>query len=209
MEPAKASLLLVLLVIVSVCHVFSEQQENILQRTERAACPPIVSRSQWEARAPKSTRSMRRPVPKVFIHHTETGRCYTLETCKAIVKSVQNYHMDTRGWADIGYNFLVGDDGNIYEGRGWNNVGAHARDWNPTSYGISFLGNFQGVLPSTAALNAAKQLIACGRSQNTISASYTLHGHRDGVCTTCPGNALYNHISSWPRFGGKLTPIYC
>ena len=24
--------------------------------------------------------------------------------------------MDSNGWADIGYNFIVGEDGNIYEG---------------------------------------------------------------------------------------------
>lgn len=36
---------------------------------------------------------------------------------------VQNYHMDTKGWADIGYNFLVGEDGLAYEGRGWDRLG--------------------------------------------------------------------------------------
>ena len=39
------------------------------------------------------------------------------------------------GWSDIGYNFLVGEDGNIYEGRGWGKVGAHARGHNSDSIG--------------------------------------------------------------------------
>ena len=38
------------------------------------------------------------------------------QSCIAMVKSYQNYHMDSNGWADIGYNFIVGEDGNIYEG---------------------------------------------------------------------------------------------
>jgi N-acetylmuramoyl-L-alanine amidase len=52
--------------------------------------------------------------------------------------------MDTNGWIDIGYNFLVGEDGNIYEGRGWNNVGAHATNWNSKSIGICVIGDFTG-----------------------------------------------------------------
>lgn len=34
-----------------------------------------------------------------------------------------------RGWDDIGYSFLVGQDGNVYEGRGWHHVGAHTQGY--------------------------------------------------------------------------------
>ena len=34
--------------------------------------------------------------------------------------------MDSNGWFDIGYNFIVGEDGNVYEGRGWTKIGAHS-----------------------------------------------------------------------------------
>lgn len=50
--------------------------------------------------------------------------------------------MDHNGWDDIGYNFLVGDDGNIYEGRGWGIKGAHSPKYNANSLGICFIGNF-------------------------------------------------------------------
>jgi len=66
--------------------------------------------------------------------------------------------------ADIGYNFLVGEDGNVYEGRGWDTVGAHAKGYNTRSIGISFIGNFNYRKPNSAAINAAKQLISCGVS---------------------------------------------
>jgi N-acetylmuramoyl-L-alanine amidase len=69
------------------------------------------------------------------------------------------------GWSDIGYNFLVGNDGNVYEGRGWNRVGAQTYNYNSVSIGIAFIGNFNSHLPNGRALNAAKQLIACGVSQ--------------------------------------------
>jgi len=66
------------------------------------------------------------------------------------------------GWADIGYNFLVAEDGSVYEGRGWDTVGAHTYGYNSVSIGIAFIGNFSYRKPSAAALNAAKQLISYG-----------------------------------------------
>lgn len=50
--------------------------------------------------------------------------------------------MNSNGWDDIGYNFLVGEDGNVYEGRGWDNVGAHAKDFNSQSMGVCILGTY-------------------------------------------------------------------
>jgi len=68
------------------------------------------------------------------------------------------------GWADIGYNFLVDEDGNVYEGRGWDTVGAHTYGYNRVSIGIGFIGEFSYRTPNSAALDAAKQLISYGVS---------------------------------------------
>lgn len=46
--------------------------------------------------------------------------------------------MDSNGWDDIGYSFIVGEDGNVYEGRGWRRVGAHAPNYNSNSIGFEF-----------------------------------------------------------------------
>lgn len=50
--------------------------------------------------------------------------------------------MDTKQWNDIGYNFLIGGDGNVYEGRGWGKHGAHSSPYNSKSIGICIIGNF-------------------------------------------------------------------
>jgi len=55
------------------------------------------------------------------------------------------------GWDDIGYNFLVGGDGNVYEGRGWDNQGAHVKGQNRASYGGAFIGDFTNELPTAEA----------------------------------------------------------
>jgi N-acetylmuramoyl-L-alanine amidase len=77
------------------------------------------------------------------IHHGGSNAfCTTQAACINIVRSYQNFHMNTNGWLDIGYNFVVGEDGNIYEGRGWANVGAHATNFNSRGIGICVIGDF-------------------------------------------------------------------
>ncbi|XP_052217514.1 peptidoglycan-recognition protein SC2-like [Dreissena polymorpha] len=77
------------------------------------------------------------------------------------------------GWYDIGYNFLVGEDGNVYEGRGWKYIGASEH--------------------STGTL---KNLVKCGVQQGNIAESYRLYGHRNETNTSCPGTALYDYIQT-------------
>ena len=54
------------------------------------------------------------------------------------MKGIQDYHMDDRDWWDIGYNFLIGQDGRIYEGRGFTVQGAHCSGWNTQTLGNNF-----------------------------------------------------------------------
>ncbi|XP_053865727.1 peptidoglycan-recognition protein SC2-like [Malaclemys terrapin pileata] len=163
-------------------------------------CPTIITRSQWGARAPTSRTQLSTPVPYVIIHHTAGNPCTSQASCSQVVRGIQNYHMDSNGWSDIGYNFLIGEDGRVYEGRGWSSVGAHAYGWNSNSLGFSFLGTFSSRAPNAAALNAAKSLIQCAVNRGSLSSSYTLKGHRNVSQTDCPANALYNVITQWPRF---------
>ncbi|XP_075042489.1 peptidoglycan recognition protein 1-like [Mixophyes fleayi] len=163
-------------------------------------CPTIITRAQWGGRNPTCRSKLSTPVPNVVIHHTEGGFCNSRATCSAQMRNIQTYHMKTRGWCDIGYNFLIGEDGQVYEGRGWTTHGAHAKSYNPISSGISFIGSFTNRPPNNAALNAAKRLIACGVAKNLIRRSYILKGHRNVMSTSCPGNSLYRVIQGWPRF---------
>lgn len=56
---------------------------------------------------------------------------------------LKNDHMNRKGWNDIGYNFLVGEDGNVYEGRGWGKQGAHSVPFNKKSIGICIIGDYR------------------------------------------------------------------
>ncbi|WAR05965.1 PGSC2-like protein [Mya arenaria] len=160
----------------------------------------IVTRSQWGARDAKSNRTMHTPVSEFFIHHTDTPTCTDITSCKARVQGIQNYHMDHNGWSDIGYNFLVGEDGNVYEGRGWSFVGAHTQNYNSIAFGASMIGRYDSHLPNDKALTAVKNLIACGIQLCKIRSNYRLYGHRDAGQTSCPGDNLYTEIQTWPHY---------
>lgn len=103
-----------------------------------------MSRKEWQARPPVARELMdETPKPYVVVHHGGIIQyCYDVKTCSAIVRKYQNMHLDERGFYDIGYSFVIGEDGNAYEGRGWDYVGAHAPGYNTQSIGICIIGDF-------------------------------------------------------------------
>ncbi|GIY81438.1 peptidoglycan-recognition protein LB [Caerostris darwini] len=168
----------------------------------------IVSRERWGARTSKSIEHMQTPVPHLFIHHTAMRECNDFESCSKMMRAIQNFHMDDRGWDDIGYNYLIGGDGRVYMGRGWQRVGAHTYGFNRNGIAFSLMGDFSNKLPSEEMLNTTKKLIKCAENGNYVMSDYKLHGHRDAGCTACPGNTLYEHIKEWPYFEGGPLPGY-
>lgn len=113
--------------------------------------------------------------------------------------------MNTRKWNDIGYNFLIGGDGNVYIGRGWNIEGAHTRGHNKRSVSIAFIGNFDSIEPPLRQLCAAKNLIAEGIDKSVLSDDYSLYGHKQLVSgTQSPGAALYQIIKTWSHWKAQV-----
>lgn len=62
--------------------------------------------------------------------------------------SLPRFHLQTNvykwGWVGLFSSFLVGNDGNIYEGTGWLVIGAHTYGYNTNGTGIAFIGDFTG-----------------------------------------------------------------
>lgn len=189
-----------------------------------AAQPPIITRAQWGAdenirlgacpSGPQYTGA-----PKVaFVHHTVTGNSYGPGDSAAIVRSIYAYHVYGEGWCDVGYNFLVDQYGQIFEGRygGIDKavLGAHTGGFNTNSFGVSMIGTYDSVTPSAALQASLAKLIAWKLSlsyanplgQATLTAApfsgsrfptganvtlNVISGHRDADLTACPGNAGY------------------
>ncbi|XP_037356465.1 peptidoglycan recognition protein 3 isoform X1 [Talpa occidentalis] len=165
----------------------------------RKACPNIITRSTWEARETHCPK-MNLPAKYVIIIHTVGLPCTVSMDCQIYVRDLQSYHMDARGFCDIGYNFLVGEDGGVYEGVGWNIQGSHSYGHNDFALGIAFMGNFMEKAPNAAALEVAQDLIECAVNKGYLIPNYLLVGHRDVISTLSPGQALYDIIKSWPHF---------
>ncbi|KAK0049828.1 peptidoglycan recognition protein [Biomphalaria pfeifferi] len=164
------------------------------------ACPHVVTRAEWGARAATHVSHLVTPVQYAFIHHTAGADCHDRATCAAQVRLTQNYHMNGRNYSDIGYSFMIGGNGEVFEGRGWDHLGAHTLNYNSHGYGFCFIGTFTSHVPTSAAQQAAKDMIACGVQLGKLRSDYTLRGHRDVGATECPGNAFYPLIKTWPHY---------
>ncbi|XP_008565865.1 PREDICTED: peptidoglycan recognition protein 4 [Galeopterus variegatus] len=177
--------------------------ENCLAPRQKAslkkACPSIVPRSAWgagETHCPK----LNLPAKYTIIIHTAGRTCNMSDECRLLVQDIQSLFMDRVKSCDIGYNFLVGQDGVIYEGVGWNFQGSHTFDYNDIALGIAFMGTFTGTPPNAAALEAAQDLIQCAVVEGYLTPNYLLVGHSDVANILSPGQALYNIIRTWPHF---------
>lgn len=106
----------------------------------------------------------------------------------------------------IGYHFVVGVNGAVFNGRHLEEVGAHAHGFNQKSIGICLVGMDQFSLDQWAALAA----LVSGLRKKYPDA--TVLGHRDlpKVAKSCPGfsvrewldggmNPLSGHILSKPN----------
>ncbi|XP_062454331.1 N-acetylmuramoyl-L-alanine amidase [Rhea pennata] len=167
-------------------------------------CPAVMPRCMWGARPYRGSPSaLSPPLPFVYIHHTyEPGApCRTFASCARAMRSMQRFHQDARGWDDIGYSFVVGSDGYLYEGRGWHWVGAHTRGYNRQGYGVSYVGDYTARPPDADALALVRDaFLPCAVRAGRLRRNYTLRGHRQMGRTECPGDSLFREIETWHGF---------
>lgn len=174
--------------------------------------PQIYSRAQWGAdeRIREQTAPSYAEVHGGFVHHTVNANDYTAAEVPGIIRSIYAYHVRSRGWRDIGYNFLIDKFGRIWEGRygGVDRpvVGAHTENYNNYGFGVSAIGNFEIAKPTSALIQAEGALFAWKLSLHGVSAAATnvaigprtfassIMGHRDTKSTACPGKYLYAKI---------------
>ncbi|MBN1754958.1 N-acetylmuramoyl-L-alanine amidase [bacterium] len=171
--------------------------------------PPYISRYAWSCPIPDTFAS---GVPyyvnahHIVTHHT-AGATSTPSDPAATVRGIWNYHVNTRGWNDIGYNFLLDHLGNIYEGRYCADLanldvqGAHVSGHNTGAMGYSVLGNFEVDTILHATLPAIYSLLAWKCDQRELDPHGTgwhvdgtyniICGHRDMDDTDCPGANFY------------------
>ncbi len=131
------------------------------------------------------------------------------------MRSIYYYHAVTRGWGDIGYNYLVDRFGNIYEGRagGQNVIGGHAYQFAIGSSGIGTISNFALQDVSASAQAGIVAITAwVGRSLDPLGRSDfheapdlpTICAHRDVNQSTCPGDYLYDDLPTIRQYVAQV-----
>lgn len=86
-----------------------------------------------------------RSLNEIIIHCTDTRPNWWADRTSAEkVAEVRRWHTEERGWSDIGYHFLIDRDGTVIEGRPLERVGAHVKNHNTGTIGISLFGGHGG-----------------------------------------------------------------
>lgn len=199
--------------------------DPIVDAKNATGMPKVITRAGWGANEANRCQGVTYDdkLKAATVHHTAGSNNYTEAQAKGIVRGIYQYHGQTLGWCDVGYNALVDKFGNIYEGRygglDKNVQGAHAGGFNRGTFGISMMGDYSSLTPSQAALNSVGNMIGwrlsiagvdpLGKttlvSGGTSYSKYSggtpvtlpnIFAHRDVGSTTCPGDAGYAQMDT-------------
>lgn len=177
--------------------------------TGTAPQPVVNSRADWGA-----DESIRRSEPSygevrgAVVHHTAGVNAYTQDEVPGILRGIYDYHVNTRGWDDIGYNVLVDRWGRLWEGRAGGLdkavTGAHASGVNTETFGISAMGNYDEADAPEEMVESIEGFVAWKLGVHDVDPTATttidgeerstVIGHRDVGDTVCPGQYLYPEL---------------
>ncbi|MFT5144082.1 MAG: hypothetical protein ACI80V_002531 [Rhodothermales bacterium] len=186
--------------------------------------PPLITRAEWGAKAFIGTPSrLANPTHEYMtFHHAAGYSAATRAQGLAQMRAIQELHQDIRGWSDIGYQFLIDQGGNLYQGRPFLNnatslsdlpvfaLGAHVGGANTGNIGVSILGCYHPpeggncidqITPE--AYDTYVTLFAFLSERYGVPASQ-IRGHRDFSSTACPGDNNYVLLPSLRRDVGEL-----
>ncbi|WP_227492725.1 NlpC/P60 family protein [Brevibacterium sp. CFH 10365] len=164
---------------------------------KKVSKPKIGSRSSWGAKAYRGSPDYASGIKQAVVHHTSGSNSYSAADVPGIIRGIQAYHQQGRGWNDIGYNVVADKYGRLWHARGGDVskavIGAHVAGHNTGTFGISVLGTYNSAAPPKKTRDAVASAIAWKFSLNGISKATksNLVGHRDLGQTDCPGDAFY------------------
>ncbi len=119
----------------------------------------------------------------IVIHHTVSEYTNSMEWIKQIYK----FHALSREWWDIWYNYLIWNDGEIYEWRaGWDKVVAAHDKWNNRStIGIAVIWNYHSKEININQYNALKALTKQLIEKHDINLNEKTYFHKECLDASC------------------------
>ena len=125
----------------------------------------------------------RESTEKIIIHHSASDN--------DDVWSIHNYHVNGNKWNGIGYHFVIHRNGDVYEGRPINTIGAHAQGENSDSIGICVCGDLHRNNMTHEQESSLKELLVYIKSKYV---ELQLMRHSDVNNTKCPGKNFNDKI---------------
>ena len=133
----------------------------------------------------------KRNIDKIIVHHSASPKSTTVD-------QIRDWHVNGRGWSDIGYHFIVLGDGTVANARPINKKGAHCYNHNGTSIGICVTGNTSQEPPNKLQLESLWEKLKLLMEEYNLERS-SVYGHRDFSATECPGDMLYAILQQWKQ----------
>lgn len=124
-----------------------------------------------------------RDITEIIIHCTATpeGRDYTVE-------QIREWHRQ-RGFADVGYHFIIHLDGSVDRGRPIAQIGAHCQGHNTNSIGVAYVGGLASDNKTPKDTRTDRQRASMRnllRELHTQFPRATVHGHYEFAKKECP-----------------------
>jgi N-acetylmuramoyl-L-alanine amidase len=110
------------------------------------------------------------------------------------IETIRKWHVEERGFSDIGYHFVITKDGVVHPGRPEELIGAHCKGHNANSIGICLTGRHQFAAKQFLALNSLCQDI-CERHE-LHKTDILAHCQLDQK-KSCPNFGYAELISAW------------
>ncbi|CAB0038024.1 unnamed protein product [Trichogramma brassicae] len=175
---------------------------------EEEAISWLVNRTSWLARPARRTRPLAlSPVPYLIVSETSDDRsgCLDGDSCRRAIRRRQLYDLDSLGRDDIGPSFLVGGDGNVYEGRGWWVAGQHTGPgYDERSLGLAFVGQLDSAAAAASCqrqIEAARGFIELAVARGRLAENYRVYAEKQlRVGSTSPGERLYAALKNWTHW---------
>lgn len=138
-------------------------------------------------------------VDQVFLHTIAVEyRKSSLQDSFEHLRSIENFHVQSRGWTGIGYSWLIDTRGRIFEGRGLRVPGGHTQGHNSDAYGVAFFGHGDIQPATNAQVQAFADLLRyLVKDVKVVKEDYRIRGHREVSTKSCPGNLI------WPLVANK------
>lgn len=155
----------------------------------------FIKREGWGARPAKGYVNHTTPWKIVVIRDTMRNFCLEMSTCIIETQNIQGEHL-YKNFTDIAYNFLIGGDGNIYEGRGWNVTSKFSN----ATLDIAFHGNYQYDYPYPLIIRATDILITQGVYFKYLTEDYVIICQNQTKCDRteeiCPKVKTWKHYDN-------------